>query len=127
MNFFNEKFVSDNESNDTVKSVFTIFGYVVLGILVTMLLVWSYTLNDYNQYMFITIISTISLIYCIIVLSITLINKNIFDNASYTILFGFTIFMIFLSFALAIFFLLKYFNIFSNYKSAKYSVKNYDF
>jgi len=96
---------SDNESNDTVKSVFTIFGYVVLGILVTMLLVWSYTLNDYNQYMFITIISTISLIYCIIVLSITLINKNIFDNASYTILFGFTIFMIFLSFALAYFFL----------------------
>lgn len=123
----NERFVTEEESNNTVKNVFIVFGYVVLSIVVTMLLVWSYTLTNDNQYMFITIISTIVLIYSIVVLSITLINKNLLDKSSYTVLFGFTIFMLFLTFSLATFFVLKYFNIFSSQKPKGYSLRNYDF
>lgn len=121
---FNEKFVSESESNDTVKQVFSIFGYVILGIFVTMILVWSYTITERNQFMFITIFSTMVLIYCIIVIAITVVNKSLFDTTAYSVMFGSTIFMMFLTFSLAIFFLLKYFNIFSSNNSSMYGMRN---
>lgn len=125
MNFFNERFVSETESNDTVKNVFSIFGYVALGMFVTVILVWAYTLTESNQYMFISILSCLVLIYCIVIISVTVVNKAVFDGISYSVVFGFTIFMMFLTFSLAIFFLLKYFNIFSS--SSSRSRNAYDF
>jgi len=121
----NERFVSEEENNNTIKNVFIVFGYVALSVFVTMLLMWSYKLTDNNQYMFITVISSIVLIYCIVVLSITLINKNLFDNTSYMILFGFTIFMIFFTFSLILFSIFNYFNIFSSQKQKNFN--NYDY
>lgn len=118
MAYSNESFVSESESNDTVKHVFSIFGYVIMGIFVTMILVWSYTINMRNQYMFITVFCTIVLIYCIIIIAITVINKSLYDTTAYTVIFGFTIFMLFMTFFMALFFLLKYFNIFSSYGSS---------
>lgn len=128
MAYSNESFVSESESNDTVKYVFSIFGYVMMGIFVTMILVWSYSMSMRNQYMFITVFCTIVLIYCIIIIAITVINKSLYDTTAYTVIFGFTIFMIFLTFFMALFFLLKYFNIFSSYGSSSSDMmRNNDF
>jgi hypothetical protein len=113
MKLLNERFVSENESNESVKSIFTTIGFALLGILISTLLMWSYNLSDRNQYMFIVVLSTIVMVYCIIIISITVINKNAYDYVTYNILVGFTVFMIFLTFGMVAFFLLKYFNIFS--------------
>jgi chromate transport protein ChrA len=114
MDIFNERFVSENESNESVKNIFTTVGFALLGMLITMLLIWSYNLSDRNQYMFIVVYSSIIMIYCIIIVSITAINKNSYDYATYNVLLGFSVFMIFLTFAMVIIFLLRYFNIFSS-------------
>jgi chromate transport protein ChrA len=114
MDIFNEGFVSENESNESVKNIFTTIGFALLGILITTLLIWAYNLSDRNQYMFIVVFSSIIMVYCIIVVSITAINKNSYDYATYNILVGFSVFMIFLTFAMIILFLLRYFNIFSS-------------
>ncbi len=114
MDVFNERFVSENESNESVKNIFTTIGFALLGMLITTLLIWSYNLSDRNQYMFIVVYSSIIMIYCIIMVSITAINKNSYDYATYNILIGFSVFMIFLTFAMVILFLLRYFNIFSS-------------
>jgi hypothetical protein len=113
MKLFNEAFVSDNENDEAVKNIFTIIGFSLLGMLVSTVLMWSYALSDRNQYMFIVILSTIVIVYCIVIISVSVINKSAYDYATYNVMLGFSIFMIFLSFAMVVFFLLKYFNIFS--------------
>ena len=113
MSQLSERFVSENESNESVKSIFTIVGFAMLSIFISTVLIWSYGLSDRNQYMFISVYSVFVLVYCIIMVSVTVINKSAFDYATYNVLLGFTIFMMFMTFGLAIFFLLKYFNIFS--------------
>jgi hypothetical protein len=113
MKLFNEAFVSDNENDEAVKNIFTIIGFSLLGMLVSTVLMWSYALSDRNQYMFIVVLSTIVIVYCIVIISVSVINKSAYDYATYNVMLGFSIFMIFLSFAMVVFFLLKYFNIFS--------------
>jgi chromate transport protein ChrA len=121
MTYYHETFVSEEENNTTVKNVFAIIGYIVMGIVLTLLFVWSYYASSNNQYLFITLLATIVLIYCIIVISITVVNKNCFDIPSYNIIFGITIFMLFMSFTLSIIFILKYFNVFSGFSSKNLS------
>jgi hypothetical protein len=113
MKLFNEAFVSDSENDESVKNIFTIIGFSLLGMLVSTVLMWSYALSDRNQYMFIVVLSTIVIVYCIVIISVSVINKSAYDYATYNVMLGFSIFMIFLSFAMVVFFLLKYFNIFS--------------
>jgi hypothetical protein len=113
MKLFNEGFISESENNDSVKNIFTIIGFALLGMLISTVLMWSYALSDRNQYMFIVALSTIVMVYCIVIISVSVINKSAYDYATYNVLLGFSIFMIFLSFAMIVFFLLKYFNIFS--------------
>ena len=43
------------------------------------------------------------------IISIVVMNKNIYDSTSYTVIFGTTIFSIFLTFFIGVFFVYKYF------------------
>jgi hypothetical protein len=124
MKLFNEGFISENENNESVKNVFTIIGFALLGMLISTVLMWSYALSDRNQYMFIVVLSVIIMVYCIVMISVSVINKSSYDYATYNVLLGFSIFMIFLSFGLVVFFLLKYFNIFS-FGMGQYDRYNY--
>jgi hypothetical protein len=112
---YSEDFVTEEENNTTVKNAFAIIGYIVMGIIISLLYVWSYYASHDNQFLFISLLSAIVLIYCITVISITVVNKNCFDVPSYNIMFGMTIFMLFMSFTLSLIFILKYYNVFSSF------------
>ena len=109
-----EYFVSNTENDQIVEKIFTILGYSVLTLVVYGSLVWAYYASDKSQNLFISVLSLFMLLYAIIIVSIVVINKNNYDSLSYTLLFGITIFVIFTSFFIGIFFILKYFNIFSS-------------
>ena len=87
-----EPFITQAENDDIVKEVFIIFGYSVTSIIVVISLAWGYY-NNIN--LFIAIFSLIVILYNVIIISIVVMNKNIYDSQSYTIIFGTTIFSIF--------------------------------
>jgi len=114
----NEHFVSNTENDQIVEKIFTILGYSMLTLVVYGTLLWAYYVNDKNQYMFISIFSMFVLFYAIIIIAIVVINKNNYDELSYAILFGITIFVIFTTFFVCVFFVLKSFNIISSAATA---------
>ena len=101
-----EAFVSQAENDDIVKEVFIIFGYSITSILIVISLALVYY-NNLN--LFIVVYSLIIVLYNVMIISIVVMNKNIYDSSSYTIIFGTTIFSIFLTFFIGAFFLYKYF------------------
>jgi hypothetical protein len=101
-----EAFVSQEENDDIVKEVFIIFGYSVASIIIVVALAWGYY-NNLN--LFIAVYSLIIILYNVMIISIVVMNKNIYDSSSYTIIFGTTIFSIFLTFFVGVFFIYKYF------------------
>ena len=103
-----EAFVSQAENDDIVKEVFIIFGYSVASIIIVVALAWGYY-NNLN--LFIAVYSLIVILYNVIIISIVVMNKNIYDSSSYTIIFGTTIFSIFLTFFVGMFFLYKFFTL----------------
>jgi hypothetical protein len=109
-----ENYVSNTENDQIVEKIFTILGYSMLTLIVYGSLVWAYYASDKNQNLFISVFSLYMLLYAIVIVSIVVINKNNYDALSYTLLFGITIFVIFTSFFICVFFILKYFNIFSS-------------
>ena len=109
-----EYFVSNTENDQIVEKIFTILGYSVLTLVVYGSLVWAYYTSDKNQNLFISVFSLYMLFYAIVIVAIVVINKNNYDALSYTLLFGITIFVIFTSFFVCVFFILKYFNMFSS-------------
>ena len=106
-----EFFVSNEENDQIVQKIFTILGYSILTLIVYGTLIWAYYLTDKNQHLFISIFSLFVLFYSIIVISIVVINKSNYDALSYLLLFGITIFVIFTSFFVSVFFILKFLNI----------------
>lgn len=109
-----EQFVSNTENDQIVEKIFTILGYSTLTLVVCGTLLWAYSASDKNQYLFISIFSMFVLFYAIIIIAIVVINKNNYDAVSYAILFGITIFVIFTTFFISIFFVLKNFNVISS-------------
>jgi hypothetical protein len=103
-----EAFVSQAENDDIVKEVFIIFGYSVASIIIVVALAWGYY-NNLN--LFIAVYSLIIILYNVMIISIVVMNKNIYDSSSYTIIFGTTIFSIFLTFFVGMFFLYKFFTL----------------
>ena len=101
-----EAFVSQEENDDIVKEVFIIFGYSVASIIIVVALAWGYY-NNLN--LFIAVYSLIIILYNVIIISIVVMNKNIYDSSSYTIIFGTPIFSIFLTFFVGVFFIYTYF------------------
>ena len=121
----NEKFVSQNENEEVVKETFTLFGYSVLSVVVVIALLWGYNTGE-NMYLFIIIYSIIFIIYTVIIISLVVMNKKNYDLTSYTILFGKTIFTIFLTFFIGVFFVYKYFSSASLKKSSD-QIINYSY
>lgn len=113
-----EQFVSNTENDQIVEKIFTILGYSMLTLVVCGTLLWAYSASDKNQYLFISIFSLFVLFYAIIIISIVVINKNNYDALSYAILFGITIFVIFTTFFISVFFVLKNFNVISSASSS---------
>jgi amino acid transporter len=121
----NEKFVSQNENEEVVKETFTLFGYSVLSVVVVIALLWGYNTGE-NMYLFIIIYSIIIILYTVIIISLVVMNKKNYDLTSYTILFGTTIFTIFLTFFIGVFFVYKYFSSASLKKSSD-QIINYSY
>jgi hypothetical protein len=101
-----EAFVSQNENDDIVKDVFIIFGYSIVSIIIVLSLLWGY---NTNINLFVAIYCLIVILYNVIIISIVVMNKNIYDSSSYTIIFGTTIYSIFLTFFVGVYFAYKYF------------------
>ena len=101
-----EAFVSQSENDDIVKNVFIIFGYSIASIITILSLLWGY---NTNTNIFIAIYSLIIIIYNVMIISIVVMNKQIYDSTSYSIIFGTTIFSIFLTFFIGVYFTYKYF------------------
>ena len=106
-----EGFVSNSENDQIVENIFTILGYSMLTLVVCGTLLWAYYSSEKNQYLFISVMSLLVLFYAIIIIAIVVINKTNYDALSYALLFGITIFVIFTTFFLCVFFILKSFNI----------------
>jgi hypothetical protein len=103
-----EAFVSQEENDDIVKEVFIILGYSLTSIIIVVALAWGYY-NNLN--LFVAVYSLIIILYNVVIISIVVMNKNIYDSSSYTIIFGTTIFSIFLTFFIGVFFIYKYFSL----------------
>lgn len=106
----NERFVSKDENDEIVKNTFIMFGYAIISIIVVIALMWSYSYNS-NLYLFIIIYSLIIILYTAAILSLVVIKKNDYDNITYKLLFSSTIFTIFLTFIVGVFFIYKFFSI----------------
>ena len=113
-----EGFVSNSENDQIVEKIFTILGYSMLTLVVCGTLLWAYYSSEKNQYLFISVLSLFVLFYAIVIVAIVVINKNNYDALSYTLLFGITVFVIFTTFFLCVFFILKSFNIIGSAASA---------
>jgi uncharacterized membrane protein (GlpM family) len=113
-----EGFVSNTENDKIVEQIFTILGYSTLTLVVCGALLWAYYTTERNQYLFISVYSLFVLFYAIIIIAIVVINKSNYDALSYAILFGITIFVIFTTFFVGVFFLLKNFNLISSSSAA---------
>jgi hypothetical protein len=103
-----EAFVSQAENDDIVKEVFIILGFSLMSIMIVLALAWGYY-NNLN--LFVAVYSLIIILYNVMIISIVVMNKNIYDSSSYTIIFGTTIFSIFLTFFVGVFFIYKYFSL----------------
>jgi hypothetical protein len=109
-----ENFVSNEENDQVVIKTFTIIGFSALALIICGILLWAYFISNKNQHFFISMLSLFMLFYAIIIIAMVVINKNNYDFISYSILFGITIFVIFATFFICIFFLLKFFNVLSS-------------
>lgn len=105
----NERFVSKDENDEIVKNTFIMFGYAIVSIIVVVALIWSYSYNN-NLYLFIIIYSLIIILYTAAIISLVVINKDTYDNITYKLLFSSTIFTIFLTFIVGVFFIYKFFS-----------------
>jgi len=106
----NERFVSKDENDEIVKNTFIMFGYAIISIIVVIALRCSYSYNS-NLYLFIIIYSLIIILYTAAIISLVVIKKNDYDNITYKLLFSSTIFTIFLTFIVGVFFIYKFFSI----------------
>ena len=106
----NERFVSKDENDEIVKNTFIMFGYAIISIIVVIALMWSYSYNS-NLYLFIIIYSLIIILYTAAIISLVVIKKNDYDNITYKLLFSSTIFTIFLTFIVGVFFIYKFFSV----------------
>ena len=78
--------------------------------MVVVSLIWSYNYNN-NLYLFVVIYSIIIILYTVVIVSLVVINKEKYDNITYRLLFSSTIFTIFLTFIIGVFFIYKFFSV----------------
>ena len=103
---FKEKFVTQSENDNIVKNVFIVIGYSIAGILMVGMLSWGYLTHEY---LFVAIYSFVFLIYASMIVAFIVINKEIYDSDSYSIILGTTIISMFLTFIIICLYVYKYF------------------
>ena len=101
-----ENFVTQSENNNIVKNVFILIGYSIAGILMVGMLSWGYLTHEY---LFVAIYSFVFLIYASMIVAFIVINKEIYDSDSYSIILGTTIISMFLTFIVICLYVYKYF------------------
>jgi hypothetical protein len=101
-----EKFVTQSENDNIVKNVFIVIGYSIAGILMVGMLSWGYLTHEY---LFVAIYSFVFLIYASMIVAFIVINKEIYDSDSYSIILGTTIISMFLTFIVICLYVYKYF------------------
>jgi hypothetical protein len=106
---FREKFITEEENQESIRYIFVIIAYVFASIFLTVILISAYYASDKNQYMLLAAISILVLIYASSILTLTLINKTIYDNITYMAMLGSSIFIMFFMFFIGIYFLFKHF------------------
>ena len=105
-----ENFITEEENTESVRYIFIIMAYVFASIFLTIILISAYYASDKNQYMLIAAIAILVLIYGSSILTITIMNKTIYDNITYMGLLGSSIFIMFFMFFIGIYFLFKHFS-----------------
>ena len=103
-----EYFVSENENAKIVEDTFIIIAYSLVCLIIVISLLWSYIIIDSTD-LFILIYSLTYIIFGVVIISIIVINKDNYDTTSYRVLFNSSIFIIFLSFFIGLYFAYKYF------------------
>ena len=111
-----EKFVTQSENDNIVKNVFIVIGYSIAGILMVGMLSWGYLTHEY---LFVAIYSFVFLIYASMIVAFIVINKEIYDSDSYSIILGTTIISMFLTFIVICLYVYKYFSSISQTKSVQ--------
>ena len=89
---------SPTQNNDSTGSVFMAIGTMFLSLFIGGILAWAYYSSDKNQYLFITILSVFIFIYGVLNMTYALLNKDAIDITSYNIIFGSSIYIIFMIF-----------------------------
>ena len=112
----NERFVTQEENDSIVKNVFIVIGYSIAGILMVGMLSWGYLTHEY---LFVAIYSFVFLIYASMIVAFIVINKEIYDSDSYSIILGTTIISMFLTFIVICLYVYKYFSSISQTKSVQ--------
>jgi len=111
-----ENFVTQSENNNIVKNVFILIGYSIAGILMVGMLSWGYLTHEY---LFVAIYSFVFLIYASMIVAFIVINKEIYDSDSYSIILGTTIISMFLTFIVICLYVYNYFSSISQTKSVQ--------
>jgi flagellar biogenesis protein FliO len=101
-----EKFVTQAENDTIVKNVFSVIGYSIATILMVGMLSWGYITHEY---LFVAIFSFVFLIYTSMIVAFIVINKEIYDADSYSVILGTTIISMFLTFIVICIYIYKYF------------------
>ena len=120
--YLKEKFVTQSENDNIVKNVFIVIGYSLAAILMVGMLFWGYLTHEY---LFIAVYSFVFLLYASIIVAFIVINKEIYDSDSYSIILGTTIISMFLTFIVICLYIYKYFSSIRNTRSiqdVKYSL-----
>jgi hypothetical protein len=102
----NEHFITQEENDSIVKNVFIVIGYSFFSILMIILLAWGYYTS---QYLFIAVYSFIILLYNSMIIAFIVINKQIYDSDSYSVILGSTIISMLITFSIISLYVYKYF------------------
>ena len=102
-----ENFVTQTENDTIVKNVFIMIGYCIISILIIMALLWGYFTS---HFIFFVIYAFVVLLYNSVIITFIVINKQIYDSDSYSVIIGTTIISMILNFIIICLYLYKYFS-----------------
>lgn len=101
-----EQFVSASQSTTIATNIFVSAGLMIFAMLITWMMIWSY---QKDKFLFIAIICFISIMFCLEIIIIMLINMNRYDEVTFKLTMGSSVMMGLIYFILLIIFVVRYF------------------
>lgn len=101
-----EQFVSSSQSTTIAVNIFVSAGLMIFAMLVTWMMIWSY---QKDKFLFIAIICFISILFCLEIIIIMLINMSRYDEVTFKLTMGSSVMMGLIYFILLIIFVVRYF------------------